>query len=381
MRISELNTRLSTLTQHFSLIRSMTHVGNISNHFDAMHHLLSGQAGAAADSPYLGSILSRVRPSERNIANYVWLIRCVGDPVFCAPNIGSGGHLGAQFMPLFVGAANNHPAMPGFRAPEELQPAVEPERLQVRSRLLTAVNPAANVNEPVRATRDWDALQRRAIDLANGEGGRDVFEVNREPANVRERYGLHPLGQNLLLARRLVEAGVGFVTVNGWTGSAPGQTGGGPPASSWDMHGSEMGMGNAFGTGSYGMGWCLPCLDQGLSALLIDLRDRGLLERTLVVVMGEFGRTPRINQPDRMPGRQHWPNCWSAILAGAGIRGGAVYGETDRIGAFVKDRPVRVQDLGATIFHALNVPGETRMGRDGFTKPVSTGQPLLDLFG
>ncbi len=380
MRISELHTRLSTMTQHFTLINSMTHVGNISNHFDAMHHLLSGQAGAPADSPYLGSIMSRLRPSERNIANYVWLIRCVGDPVFCAPNIGSGGHLGAQYQPLFVGNANNHPAMPTFRAPEELQPAVEPARLQDRQRLLNAVNTDRGSDE-TRPTRDWNDLQRRAIDLANGRGGREVFELTREPASVRNRYGMHPLGQNLLLARRLVEAGVSYVTVNGWTGAAPGQGGGGPPASSWDMHGSEMGMGNAFGTGSYGMGWCLPCLDEGLSALFTDLTDRGLLESTLVVVMGEFGRTPRINQPNIMPGRQHWPNCWSAILAGAGIRGGAVYGETDRIGAYVKDRPVRVQDLGATIYHALNIAPETRLGRDGFTRPVSTGTPMLDLFG
>ncbi len=380
MRISELHTRLSTMTQHFTLIRSMTHIGNISNHFDAMHHLLSGQVSAPPDSPYLGSILSRVRPSERNIANYVWLIRCVGDPVFCAPNIGSGGHLGAQYMPLFVGAANNHPAMPSFRAPDELQPAVSAERLQERRRLLDMVNPAASASDPNRATRDWDSLQRRAIELTNGEGGREVFDLNRESARVRERYGMHPLGQNLLLARRLVESGVSFVTVNGWTGSAPGQAGGGPPASSWDMHGSEMGMGNAFGNGSYGMGWCLPCLDEGLSALLTDLRERGMLESTLVVVMGEFGRTPRINQPNLQPGRQHWPSCWSAILAGGGVRGGAVYGESDRIGAYVKDRPVQVQDLGATIFHAMNVPAETRMGRDGFTRPVSTGQPLLDLF-
>src|SRR5207249_11064550 len=120
--------------------RSMTHVGNISNHFDAMHHSLSGQAGAPADAPYLGSILSRVRPSERTIANYVWLIRCVGDPVFCAPNIGSGGFLGAQHTPLFVGSADNHPALPTFRAPDELQAAVEPARLHGRNRLLHAVN-------------------------------------------------------------------------------------------------------------------------------------------------------------------------------------------------------------------------------------------------
>jgi uncharacterized protein (DUF1501 family) len=377
MRISELHTRLAPLANHFTLIRSMTHVGNISNHFDAMHHLLSGQSAAPLDSPYLGSIISRLRPSERNIANYVWLIRCVGDPVFCAPNIGNGGHLGAQYQPLFVGNANNHPALPTFRAPDELQPAVEPPRLQDRRRLLEAVNTTSDTRQ---TARDWDNLQRRAIELANGQGGREVFELHREPAAVRARYGMHPLGQNLLLARRLVEAGVSFVTVNGWTGPAPGQTGGGPPASSWDMHGSEMGMGSAFGNGSYGMGWCLPCLDQGLSALLTDLIERGLLERTLVVVMGEFGRTPRINQPTVMPGRQHWPNCWSAILAGGGIKGGALWGETDRIGAYVKDRPVRVQDLGATIYHALNVAPETRLGRDGFTRPVSTGTPLLDLF-
>ena len=192
--------------------------------------------------------------------------------------------------------------------------------------------------------------------------------------------GTHPLGQNLLLARRLVEAGVNFVTVNGWTGSAPGQKGGGPPASSWDMHGSEMGMGNAFGNGSYGMGWCLPCPDQGLSALIEDLRDRGLLERTLIVCMGEFGRTPRINQPDKLPGRQHWPNCWTAILAGGGTRGGVVFGETDKTAAYVKNRPVRVQDLGATIYHSLGLPLETRLGRDGFSRPVTSGSPLLELF-
>src|SRR5215471_14031547 len=150
MRLSELHPRLSGLAQHFCLVRSMTHVGNISNHFDAMHHLLSGQAMAPADSPYLGSIVSRVRAAERKVANYFWLIRCVGDPVFCAPNIGSGGHLGAQHAPLFVGAANNHPAMPNFHAPDALQPAVTNDRLQDRRRLLNAVNPSDSANESIR---------------------------------------------------------------------------------------------------------------------------------------------------------------------------------------------------------------------------------------
>jgi hypothetical protein len=377
MRLCELHTRLAPLARDFSLIRSMTHVGNISNHFDAMHHCLAGQAGAPADAPYIGSVLAKVRPSRRGVASYVWLIKCVGDPVFCAANIGNGGHLGAQYSPLFVGSATNHPAMPGFKPPDELLAAVEPDRLQGRQRLLDGLSAATGQPDTNRVTREWQDIRGRAFELASG--GRRAFELEREDPRVRDRYGRHPLGQNLLLARRLIEAGVGFVTVNGWTGPAP-EAGGGPPSSSWDMHGGHMGMGNAFGTGSYGMGWCLPRLDEALSALLVDLRERGLLERTLVVVVGEFGRSPQINTQGA-PGRVHWPDCYSAILAGGGVRGGMVYGESDRIGAYVKDRPVRPQDFAATIYHALGVPLDLRLGKDGFTRPITTGQPLLDLFG
>lgn len=378
MQISELHPQMSQLTQDFTLIRSMTHVGNISNHFDAMHHCLSGQSEAPADAPYIGSILSKVRPNERTIAPYVLLIKCVGDPVFCAPNIGIGGHLGAAYSPLFVGSASNHPAMADFKAPDELQAAVLPERMSDRRQLLEGLSPES-AGQVHRATKDWQDLHHRAFELTSGAEARIPFQLDREPTAVRERYGMHPLGQNLLLARRLVEAGVGFVTVNGWTGVSP-DGGGGAPSSSWDMHGGEMGMGSAFGNGSYGMGWCLPRLDQALAALLRDLKERGLFESTMVVCMGEFGRTPVINAPGTNPGRQHWPACFSAILAGGGIRGGVVYGETDKHAAYVKDRPVRPQDLGATVFHSLGVPLNTRLGRDGFTRPLSTGEPLLDLF-
>ena len=147
------------------------------------------------------------------------------------------------------------------------------------------------------------------------------------------------------------------------------------------MHGSEMGMGNAFGDGSYGMGWCLPCLDQGLSALLVDLRERGLLERTLVVVMGEFGRTPRINQPNVLPGRQHWPNCWSAILAGGGIKGGYVHGASDRIGALPSRNPVAPADIVATIYHCLGINADLEL-RDRLDRPfhlVPWGAPIQEL--
>ena len=228
------------------------------------------------------------------------------------------------------------------------------------------------------ARNDWQELQHKAFELMTGPDGRQAFELNREPDAVRDRYGRHPLGQNLLLARRLIEAGIGLVTVNGWTGPAPGR-GGGPPSSSWDMHGGHMGMGNAFGSGSYGMGWCLPRLDEALSSLFIDLDERGMLDNTLVVVMGEFGRSPKI-QTKGAPGRVHWPQCFPAILAGAGIRGGAVYGESDKIGGYVKNRPVEPQDLGATIYKALDVPLDTRLGKDGATRPLTTGNPVMELF-
>src|SRR5205814_2040804 len=139
MRISELQPRLAKLTRHWSLIRSMTHIGNISNHFDAMHHLLSGQANAPLDSAYMGSILAKVRPTQRNVASYVWLIKCVGDPVFCAPNLATGGYLGSPYAPLFVGSAENNPALPGFKPPDSLIPAEPPQPMRERQRLLDAM--------------------------------------------------------------------------------------------------------------------------------------------------------------------------------------------------------------------------------------------------
>jgi Protein of unknown function (DUF1501) len=380
MRISELHPRLANLTRHFTLIRSMTHPGNISNHFDAMHNSLSGLAGAPADSPYLGSVLAKLRPSQRNVASYVWLIKCIGDPVFCAPNLATGGFLGAPYAPLFVGTAENNPATPGFRPPDVFTaPDSSPERILGRRHLLDGLEEPAGTTDGRQITKEWQDLHRHAFELANASDARRAFEVHREDPKVRDRYGRHPLGQNLLLARRLVESGVGFVTVNGWAGISPSEKLGGPPSSSWDMHGSNMGMGNAFGTGSFGMGWCLPRLDEALSALLVDLQERGMLDNTLVVVTGEFGRTPRIITGE-FPGRQHWPTCYSSILAGGGVRGGMVYGASDKIGAFVKDNPVTPQDFAATIYHALGVPTDLRLGKDGVSRPVSTGQPIMELF-
>jgi hypothetical protein len=377
MRISELHTRLAPMADDFAVIRSMRHVGNISNHFDAMHHCLAGQAGAPEDAPYLGSVLSHVRPNRNNVASYFWLMNPGRASVFISAFIGTGGYLGARHAPVFIGTSDNHPAMPNFRGSDELFAPADPGRTLDRRSLLTKLDGAKGAGN--RHKQEWGDLHRRAIDLATGPGGRQVFQLDREPVKVRDRYGRNPMGQNLLLARRLVEAGASCVNVTGWTGPSPRKDGGASGISSWDMHGGHMGMGNAFSDGSYGMSWCLPVLDEALSALIGDLKQRGLLERTLVVVLGEFGRSPKI-QTQGAPGRVHWPDCFSAILAGGGIRGGAVYGASDKIGAYPKDNPVRPQDLGATIYHALGVPLETNLSRDGVRRPITTGEPIKALF-
>ena len=144
----------------------------------------------------------------------------------------------------------------------------------------------------------------------------------------------------------------------------------------WDMHGNRAGLGSIFGKGAFGLSWALPNLDQAVSALLEDLAVRGRLDSTLVVLVGEFGRSPRIVEA----GREHWPACYSALLAGAGVKGGLVYGSSDGQGGYVRDRPVRPERFGATLFHALGVPPGTRLGADGFTKPASSGEPVLELF-
>lgn len=382
MRLNEMHTELAKLTDQFTLINSMTHPGSIANHFDAMHNLLSGQStkrvaeGMPDDLPYIGSFVAKHRPSQRNIVSNAWLIKCVGPPVFCAPNIGLGGYLGSAYAPVFVGSEKNHPAMDDFKPPE-IYDLGDQDRVAERRQLLTRMESGAVAAD--RRGIDWTDLREKAYDAMTRVEGREAFKMDREPAHVRDRYGRHPLGQNLLLARRMIEAGVRFVTVNGWAGQAPHDTAG-PPSSSWDMHGGNMGMGNAFGSGSYGMGFCLPRLDQALSALLSDMKDRGLLKNTLVVVTGEFGRTPNI-LTQIPPGRQHWPSCFSSILAGAGIAGGQVYGKSDKHAAYVASNPVRPEELAATIYHALDIPLNGPQNNSGISIPITTGKPIMELFG
>jgi uncharacterized protein (DUF1501 family) len=373
--ITELMPRLARLSNRYCLIRSMTH--NQADHTQANRILLSGHARPAADDPSYGSVLAKLRPATRNIPSYVWLQKFGGGAMPPDAAYLSGGFLGAAYSPLAIGTKDHRedPSTPTFRV-KAFDPVanVSNDRLLQRQELLGHLDARGGARAPGAAGTAYGRMQERAFELIVGPAARRAFDLQQEPSRLRERYGMHPLGQHLLMARRLIEAGVRLVGVVGWTGLAPGDKF--LSVETWDMHGNGTPI---FGTGWNSMGWAAPRLDEALPALLEDLEVRGLLDSTLVVVVGEFGRTPKIDPGGK--GRNHWPHCYSALLAGAGVRGGAVYGASDKVAGYVKDRPVLPGDFGATIYHALGVAPETRLAADGFTRPASTGRPILDIFG
>lgn len=379
MQINEMHTRLAQLTEHIALIRSMTHVGNISNHFDAMHHLLSGQAQAPLDAPYIGSILSKARPDDRSIAPYVWLIKCVGDPVFCTVNIGNGGHLGMMHSPLFVGSATNHPAMPNFKAPDELIATVPTERMLERRRLLDGLNPIASSVHNQPATNDWQDLHGRAFDLTSGSEGREPFELHREPQSVRDRYGMHPLGQNLLLA-------------------TPDRIGSrlrhrqrlDRPVSKWRRRSARLKLGHARwrdGNGQRLREWfvwhgLVPAVPRR-RCLRADYRSA----RPRHVGKHDGGRHRRVRSH-----AEHQPEWWCHARATTlakllfELHRWRWHSRRPRLRRIGQARSLRQRQTRSptrsrhTIFHSLGVPLDLRLGKDGFTRPLSTGEPLLDLF-
>jgi len=366
MQIGELLPRLAGMADRFSLIRSMTH-GN-PGHDGGMHVCQTGRSNPTESTPYFGSIVAKFRPATANMPSYVWLQNLAGD---VQPRYLSGGVLGPAFGPMRVGTDLDNPSAPTFRMKAFDPPeGVSTERLASRTELLSALDAgAARQPKPVA----FRQFQDQAIDLVTAPEARQAFDLSLEADAKRDRYGRHPLGQNLLMARRLIEAGVRLVSVTAWAGTPADEKF--RNVQTWDMHGEGAGLGSMFGTGAYGLGWALPNLDQAVSALLDDLHERGLLDETLLVMVGEFGRSPRISGA----GRDHWPACYTALLAGAGIRGGAVLGASDAQGAYVRDHPVSPETFGATLLHALGVPPDMRFGPDGFSLRVSDGEPLLEL--
>jgi uncharacterized protein (DUF1501 family) len=368
-RVGELMPRLARLSEEYCVIRSLTH--SVPVHDVANRMLLAGSALPPADAPAFGSVVSKYRPSASAIPSYVWLQKFGGGAAPPEQSYLTGGLLGQAYAPLLVGTGHeDNPATPGYRVKAfDLAEGISAERLQARRLLLDELDRTAE------SAAAWGKFQDQAYRLIEGNAAKRAFDIEQEAAEVRDRYGRNPFGQNLLLARRLIEAGTRLVSVVAWTGLAPGEKF--VSIETWDMHGNA-GIG-IFDNGWNGLGWALPRADQAIATLLEDLRERGLLDSTLVVVVGEFGRTPKISRGAKAIGRDHWPHCYSAMLAGGGICGGTVYGASDATAAYVKDRPVSLEDFTATLYLALGIDPSVRLSPDGFTRPASTGTPLAEI--
>ena len=207
--------------------------------------------------------------------------------------------------------------------------------------------------------RTYDEFQERAFNMITSSVAKNAFDISKEPAKVRDAYGRNRVGQGLLLARRLVEAGVRFVTIRGYVRYG------------WDHHPEVFPR----------LKTEVPPYDQGYAALLNDLHDRGMLDNTLVITAGEFGRTPRLNSDARGPGRDHWAKAFSLTLGGGGIKTGALLGATDKHGAEVTDRPVSVPDFAATVYHALGLDPKAKFRAldDRPMYALPEGQPIPEL--
>jgi hypothetical protein len=261
-----------------------------------------------------------------------------------------GACLGSRYDPFVVNGDPNKRdfRVAGFRLPDDVPSA----RLQGRRGLLDRLVTKGGEGE-------FEAHRSRALQLVRSPEVERAFDLSREPATVRDRYGRHSWGQSHLLARRLVEAGVRFVTtVNG-------------PSISWDTHADNF---------ARLKDRLVPPMERAFAALLDDLAERGLMETTLVVWMGDFGRTPLINKD---AGRDHWPQCYTMALAGGGVRGGVVVGESDRLGAYPKTHPVTPADVHATVFAALGYHPQRveYVSPEGRPFPLSEGEPIRQLLG
>jgi uncharacterized protein (DUF1501 family) len=249
------------------------------------------------------------------------------------------GFLGSAYDPYRV---NSDPNLATYSAGALRQAQdVTLRRLEERHELLGHIGQQAKIVERSAAARALDPYYARAFDLLSSPAAQRAFDITAEPAQTRARYGRHVFGQSVLLARRLVEAGVRLVHVN-WVRHDNGKGGQG-----YDSHRDHL---------AWAKTELLPPTDAAFSALLSDLMDRGLLHETLVIMMGEFGRTPRFNKNG---GRDHWPRCFSVVLAGGGLKGGTVHGASDKIGAYPTSNPVTPQDLIATLYDCLGVDPHT----------------------
>jgi hypothetical protein len=372
IQVSERLPRVAKIMDKVTLVRSMTHT--MKNHNSASYYALSGHAPPTDDIrlkdslelfPSYGSVVDALAPSDAEVpasVAYPYLIR---DGSVTPGQRAS--FLGKAHDPFFFTA---DPNAPDFRLPELSLPADVPVgRLEERRELQKLIDRQSHLLEHSAAARGLDEYYNKALAMLNSSRLRRAFDLSSEPQWLREAYGRHTYGQSCLLARRLVEAGAKFVTVY-FSDSIGGQS---TERGGWDTHGFNN-------THMYPIveKYHLPITDQTLPTFLLDLDSRGLLDETLVVWMGEFGRTPRINS---QTSRDHWPQCYTTLLAGGGVKRGFVYGASDKNGAYPAKDPVRPDDLAATMYYLLGIDPETEVyGLGNRPVAISSGKPVTGLF-
>lgn len=363
IQISELLPHIGRQMDKIALVRSVTHTDN--NHSTGAHWMLTGHkhrlsaenfGASPSDMPHIGSVISKLLPTEASMPSFVGLPERIGTTAgFLTPGQFSG-ILGSKYDPFTI---DQHPDDPNFKIDMLAQrEGLDPVRVTARKNLLDTFNAGVSGLDVSARVRPMQAYYQKAADLVTSSRARDAFNLGAESDKERDRYGRGTFGQSVLLARRMLEAGVRLVTVY-WHRDMPGVD------TTWDTHGQNFKQLKER---------LVPQTDQPVATLLADLKDRGLLDDTLVVWNSEFGRTPKINGN---AGRDHWGACNTVWFAGGGVPGGQVYGSSDKQAAFPADNPVGPADVTATIFHLLGIDPHTIIhDRENRPHTISHGHPL-----
>jgi hypothetical protein len=366
IQISESLPLVAKHASKYAIIRSVCFSQSVGSHGGGVYLTLTGghqnpRVGdkddvrpSPEDFPCLGSVVASMRPTSNGVPPFVWLL-----DMYRHTFAGEGaGFLGKRYDPFRILQDPNHP---NFRVQALTPPQeISIDRLGDRRGLLDQINRQADYLRETRGVTGMNAQYEKAFNLVSSRQTQQAFDLKAEPANLRDRYGRNKFGQGVLLARRLVEHGVPLVTVC-WNGE---EVSGG-----WDLHYESYPK----------LKKLMPPLDTAFSALLEDLSVRGLLDDTLVVWMGEFGRAPKIEEKG---GRGHWGRCYSVVMAGGGIKGGQVYGKSDAQAAVPVENAVGPADIVTSIYHCLGISTETEL-TDQFGRPLRLcqGEVIQPLFG
>ena len=357
LQLSDQLPKLSQCADKFSLIRSMHSYS--SEHGQGDFHMMCGSPeDKNIQPPGIGAVLSWQQKQQAPVPPFVHLGN-MKHPAHSAP--GYGGFLGRTYDPFLIDQDADEP---GFAVREfDAAADVDVDRLSGRSSLLRSLDRYQAAQErQLEFSLYHNNFREQALNMATSRQAKEAFDLAQEPDKLRDAYGRNRVGQGMLLARRLIEAGVRFVTIQGYVDTG---------IYAWDHH---------WGIFSH-LEQQLPIYDSSYSALLNDLDDRGMLDTTLVITAGEFGRTPKLNKDKQGPGRDHWGRCFSLTLGGGGVKTGQVIGASDKFGAIPTERPVSVPDFVATVYHALGLnPHAEFLSQGRPMKMLPQGEVVHELF-